>query len=104
MIGEIVKYPAMPGVSREETVEDAKTVIAKWQAEPDLIRKHFMWSDDGKWNCGVYLWKSREAAEAAHNDAWRKAVEERTGQAPEISYFDTFMILDNENGTVEELD
>tara|TARA_B100000315_G_scaffold258307_1_gene309956 strand:- start:1756 stop:2070 length:315 start_codon:yes stop_codon:yes gene_type:complete len=100
MIGELVKYPASSGISREDMIEDARSVIAKWQAETDLIRKHFMWSDDKLWCYGFYLWKSRQAAEKAHNEDWQKAVQERTGIAPEISYFDAFMILDNETGMV----
>lgn len=98
MIGELVIYPAPKGLSREEIVKDAQGVIPKWQAEPELIRKHFMWSDDKEWVSGFYLWKSRDAAEAAHNAEWQAAVKERTGQAPKISYFDAFMILDNEAG------
>ncbi len=102
MIGEFVRYPAPEGADRTDIVLDARSVIPKWRAEPDLIRKHFMWSDDGKWLSGFYLWKSREAAEAAHNAEWREAVRERTGALPEITYFDAFMILDNEAGDVAE--
>ena len=100
MICEIVSYPAPAGADREEIVEDAKTVVPKWKANPDLIRKHFLWSSDEEKCCGVYLWKSREAAERAHDATWRGAVEKRTGQAPEIAYFDAFMILDNETDEV----
>ena len=100
MIGELVVYPAPKGLNREEIIKDAQTVVPKWQAEPELIRKHFMWSDDKKWVSGFYLWKSRAAAEAAHNEEWRSAVKKRTGEAPKISYFDAFMILDNETRTV----
>jgi hypothetical protein len=67
MIGEFVKYPANPDWKRDDVVKDAHTVVEKWQAQPELVRKHFMWSDDKKWLSGFYLWKSREAAEAAHN-------------------------------------
>jgi hypothetical protein len=102
MIGELVKYPASDGITRDEMIEDARTVITKWKGEKDLFRKHFLWSDDQKWCYGFYLWRSREAAENAHNAAWKKAVEERTGTIPEISYFDAFMILDNETGIVTE--
>lgn len=104
MIGEFVKYLAPKGVSRDEIVKDAYTVVPKWQATPGLIRKHFMWSDDGEYCAGYYLWESREAAERGHNADWRKAVEARTGQPPEISYFDAFLILDNETGKVREYD
>lgn len=100
MICEIVSYPAPPGASREEIVDGAQGVVAHWRANPDLIRKHFLWSDDGTRCCGVYLWKSREAAERGHDAAWRKEVERRSGEAPQISYFDAFMILDNEADSV----
>ena len=102
MIGELVKYPAPDGITRDEMIEDARSVIAKWQAEENLVRKHFLWSDDKKWCYGFYLWKSRAAAEKAHDSEWKKAVEERTGTVPEISYFDAFMILDNETNIVTE--
>ena len=100
MICEIVSYPAPAGADREAIVEDARSVVPKWKANPDLIRKHFLWSDDGERCCGVYLWKSREAAERAHDATWRREVENRTGQAPDIAYFDAFMILDNESDEV----
>ena len=102
MIGEFVRYPAPEGADRADIVLDARSVVPKWRAEPDLIRKHFMRSDDGKWLSGFYLWKNREAAEAAHNAEWREAVRERTGALPETTYFDAFMILDNEAGEVSE--
>jgi hypothetical protein len=98
MIGELVKYPAPKGWDREKVVEDAWSVVPKWQAQEQLVRKHFMWSEDGEWLSGFYLWHSRKAAEAAHNDDWKAAVKERTGKLPEISYFDAFLILDNESG------
>ena len=100
MICEIVSYPAPAGANREEIIEDAESVVPKWQAQPDLIRKHFLWSADDQRCCGVYLWKSRDAAERAHDAAWRDAVAKRTGEVPEISYFDAFMILDNESDEV----
>jgi len=100
VICEIVSYPAPPGATREEIVKSAQAVVPKWRAEKDLIRKHFLWSDDGTRCCGVYLWRSRAAAERGHDAAWRAEVEKRTGEAPEISYFDAFMILDNEADTV----
>ena len=102
MIGELVKYPAPEGLNREEMIADARTVVPKWQAEKDLFRKHFLWSEDKKWCYGFFLWPSKEAAENAHNAEWKKACEERTGGAPEISYFDAFMILDNDTGIVTE--
>ena len=66
-----------------------------------FVNSNIIHTDDTFFN-GFYLWKSRAAAEKAHDSEWKKAVEERTGTVPEISYFDAFMILDNETNIVTE--
>ena len=66
------------------------------------MRKHYLLSEDRKECAGLYVWPTRAAAEAAHNAAWRAAVEQRTGSAPTIRYFDLQMLLDNDTGTVTE--
>jgi hypothetical protein len=102
MICEMVCFKVPEGWTREQVVEDARTVVPKWQANSELVRKHFIWNGSDR-ACGIYLWKTRAAAEAAHNDEWRQGVAERTGgDEPEISYFDCFMIVDNERGEVTE--
>ena len=68
----------------------------------DLLRKHYLLSDDGRECGGLYVWPTREAAEAAHDAAWRAGVEQRTGAPPTIRYFQLQMLLDNEAGTVTE--
>jgi len=66
------------------------------------VRKHYLLADDGQECAGLYVWPTREAAQAAHDAAWRASVEQRTGAAPSIRYFDLQMLLDNEAGTVTE--
>ena len=51
---------------------------------------------------GVYLWKSRERAEATHDHHWMQTVLARRGVLPLVEYKDVHMILDNEKGTVTE--
>lgn len=102
MICEIVTFPAPSGGGRDKVLADARSVVARWQGEPELVRKHFVLSEDHSTLKGIYLWKSRAAAEKAHDAAWRKSVEERCGTQPDIAYFDAFMIIDNDAGTVTE--
>jgi hypothetical protein len=102
MIIELVTFKAPPGASWDDILKDARAVVPRWRANPDLLRKHFLLSDDGQECGGLYLWPSRAAAEAAHDAAWRAGVEKRTGSAPSIRYFDLQMLLDNEAGTVTE--
>ena len=61
-----------------------------------------MRSEDGTQGGAVYLWKSREAADAAHGAEWRVAVKERTGSEPTRQFFDLLILLDNEADKVTE--
>jgi len=101
MIVEYVLFKSPPGKTRDEILADAKKTVPKWQANPELIRKHYIESDDG-FGGAFYIWPSREAAERGHDAQWRAGVEKRTGSMPVIRYFDLLMILDNEVGKVTE--
>ncbi len=101
MICEIVRFAVRPGMTREQVLEEAREVVAHWQAEDSLIRKHFLF-DGEKEALGIYLWKDRESAEAAHGAAWRQRLYRAYGSEPHIEYHDTLMILDNSTGTVTE--
>jgi hypothetical protein len=101
MIVEYVLFKSPPGKSREEILADAKLTVPKWRANKELVRKHYIESDDGDGGA-FYIWPSREAAERGHDAAWRAGVEQRTGSPPVIRYFDLLMIVDNEAGKVTE--
>ena len=102
MILELVLFKNPAGLSRAAELEGARHVVAKWQANHDLLRKHFMRSEDGTEGGAVYVWASRAAAEAAHGPEWRAGVKARTGSEPTCRYFDLLMLLDNAAGTVTE--
>ena len=102
MILELVEFPSPKGWTREQVAEEARHVIPKWQANKELLRKHFLLELDGKTGGGVYVWPSLEAAKKAHNEEWRQSVIKRTGAAPTLRYFDLFLLIDNEQGKVSE--
>jgi hypothetical protein len=102
MILELVEFNSPKGWTREQVAEDARHVIPKWQANTELLRKHFLLELNGKTGAGVYIWPSVEAAQKAHDEAWRQSVIKRTGAAPTIRYFDLFLLVDNEKGEVAE--
>lgn len=101
MIAELVTYQLPPSMTREEAIAAARATVEKWQSNPDLIRKHFL-LEPGNRTSGFYLWTSREAAERAHDEMFRRGVRERFGCEPEIRYFDVMMVLDNLSGEVIE--
>ena len=65
-----------------------------------LIRKYYLRSEDGRRAGGVYLWETRAAAEAVYNGEWKARVKTLYGSEPEISWFDTPVIVDNEAGGI----
>jgi hypothetical protein len=104
MIVELVTFPAPAGWDRDRILEDAKHTIPKWTANRDLVRKHFLAGigEAADTGAGIYVWPSVEAAQKAHDDAWRESVKKRTGGYPTIRYFDLFLLIDNEHDKVIE--
>jgi hypothetical protein len=101
MIIEIVTFKSGHAGNPVAELASAKTTIAKWQANPDLVRKQYF--RDGQGNVGaVYTWKSMAAAKAAHDAKWCAMVEQRDGGRPAFQYYGMFMQLDNAAGTVTE--
>ena len=94
MITAIVRF-ALPA---ETTPDAAKAMFEKsapnYKAVPGLIRKYFLFCED-RVGGGVYLWESREAAEKLYSAAWKKTIAERYGVQPEITYYETPVIVDN---------
>jgi hypothetical protein len=102
VIVELVTFRATPGADWEAILTEARATIPRWRANAQLVRKHYLLSDDGAECAGLYIWPTRAEAEAAHDAAWRAAVAQRTGAPPMVRYFDLQMLLDNEGGTVTE--
>ena len=100
MIVELVRFKAPPGATLEGIREHARTTLPHWQANPALVRKHYMLSEDRATIAAVYVWRSRAAAQQAHDAAWIAEVQQRTGSAVQIERFDMFMLLDNAAGGV----
>jgi hypothetical protein len=101
MIVEYVLFKYPPGMTREQILEDARPTFAKWRANKDLVRKHYLASEDG-YGGAFYIWPSKQAAQRGHNAEWRASIEKRTGSTPVIRYFDLLTIVDNEAGSVTE--
>jgi hypothetical protein len=94
MITAIVRF-ALP---RGTTLEAARQMFEKsapnYERSPGLIRKYYIYGE-GHTGGGVYLWESREAAERQYSVAWRSMIAERYGSPPEITYYETPVIVDN---------
>jgi len=94
----IVQIP-MPKRSREDAVRSATSTAPTYRglAAKGLLRKDYLNGDAG--GGGVYTWESRAAAEAWYSDKWREEMASRFGAAPIVTYYDTYVTVDNVAGT-----
>ena len=81
------------------TTDKAQSVFAetapKYREVKGLVRKYYLLSEDGETAGGVYLWKSREAAEQLYTDEWKTFIEQKYGTRPTVTYFASPVIVDN---------
>jgi len=72
----------------------------QYQQLPGLIRKVYTLSEDGAIVGGVYLWRSREAADALYTPQWKARVAEHYGASPTLVYLESPVVVDNVSGEV----
>lgn len=101
MISAVVTFRLPAGFTREQYLANAQKAAPRFQAMPGLIRKQFLYSAERGVGGGVYLWESREAAEACYGGPWRDNLRATYGVEPEITYFDSPVVVDNEVHTVK---
>ena len=86
------------------TKDKAQNVFAgtapKYREVKGLIRKYYLLSEDGATAGGVYLWKSRDAAEKLYTDDWKTFIMQKYGTKPSVTYFDSPVIVDNLVGKI----
>jgi Putative mono-oxygenase ydhR len=98
MITAVVRFKLPATIDAAKAAELFQGSAPKYQGLPGLIRKYYLFDAESRTGGGCYLWESREAAERVYNAEWRKMITERYGAPPEISYFETPVVVDNTIG------
>ena len=100
MITTLVQFQ-VGGSDQIEAIKKAfADSVPRYQQVPGLLRKYYLISDDATRAGGVYLWKSRENAEALYTDEWKQMIRDKYGSDPVISFFESPVIVDNEYGVI----
>jgi hypothetical protein len=100
MITEIVTFGIPDGMTRDEVFANYRRGAPRWRANPDLIRKSYIF-DAGRRQAGaVYLWRSLDAAHRARDAAWRDRIRRTYGSEPVVQYFETPLVADNALGAI----
>ena len=98
MITAIVRFKLPATINAAEAAELFKGSAPKYEGLKGLVRKYYLFDAESHTGGGCYLWESREAAELVYNAEWRKMITDRYGSPPEISLFETPVIVDNSLG------
>lgn len=95
-----VNIPA--DLTGEQYAAFTKTIAARFQGVPGLVRKNFIFNRESGQAGGVYTWDSRAQGEAfyAPGGTWRENLKKAFGAEPSIQWFDTPTIVDNKLGEV----
>jgi hypothetical protein len=74
---------AVPPSLDELAIRDLfASVAGNYLGIPGLIRKYFGFSEDATEVIGIYLWETKESADAFYSDDWMAGVTQRWGAAP----------------------
>ena len=94
MIIAVVQIP-MPSRPREAAIA-AQTKSAptyRALAAKGLLRKDYLNGEAG--GGGIYYWTSREAVEAWYTPEWRRKSKETFGAEPVVTYYESYVRVDN---------
>ncbi len=94
MIVALVNFALPAPLSTDEARAMFEASAPSYQKVDGLRRKHFLLADDGHSAGGVYLWDSREQAEALYDAEWRTRVAARYGSEPQVTYYDSQVTVD----------
>lgn len=101
MITTIVKYKSLRQFSREEIGKMMEYgARARFLGLPHLHSKQFCFNADSGEGLSVYLWDSRENADAFFSESFMQDFEKSMGSRPTLEHHETIVLVDNRKGDV----
>ena len=88
-----------------QTLEQARAMAEKsapkFRGKPGLQTKHYLRERETGLGGGMYVWDSRELAEAHYNAQWRAQMTAMSGHEPQVRFFDVPLVVDNTRAPAE---
>lgn len=100
MIIAIVQFMLSAPISEDEARRRSENTAPLYKNVRGLIRKQYLRSEDGLTVGGVYLWSSREAAEACYDEDWLGRLVGKYGRPPNIAWYDCSVVVDNRHDEI----
>ena len=93
----------LPKRTEEQAVKGGTATAPTYRglAERGLIRKDYLNGETG--TGGVYLWDSRESAEAWFTEELMVELTKRFGVRPRLTWYDTHVTVDNSKGELASM-
>ena len=95
-----VTFKLPKAVIHAEIASTFQSTAPRYLGMPGLLRKNYWVADDGLRAGGMYVWESRDRAEAVYNAEWKAGVTAKYGSEPEIVYLDSPVMVDNTAGKI----
>ena len=100
MITAIVNFKLPAEIDAKKAADLFKGSAPKYRGMKGLVRKYYLFDEQSRIGGGVYLWKSRADADAVYTPQWKAYIAERYGAPPDIRYFETAVVVDNESDKI----
>jgi heme-degrading monooxygenase HmoA len=101
MITAVVTFKVPKEMTRDKALELFKSRAPIFQNMPGLISKQFLFDADRNVAGGVYLWESRAVADACYQGPWKDGIRKLALSEPEIAWFDSPVVINNETRQVK---
>ena len=72
-----------------------RSTAPKYEGLAGLVSKAYWYDDAARENGGIYVWETREAAEATHDEAHLDRLEELYGVRPTVRWLDVAVFVNN---------
>jgi hypothetical protein len=100
MITAIVNFKLPAEIDAKKAADLFKSSAPKYRGLKGLVRKYYLFDEQSRIGGGVYLWNSRAEADAVYTPQWKAYIAERYGTPPDIRYFETSVVVDNESDKI----
>ena len=72
-----------------------RSTAPKYEGLAGLVSKAYWYDDAARENGGLYIWQTRDAAEATHDEAHLDRLEELYGVRPTVRWLDVAVFVNN---------
>src|SRR5258707_3386636 len=95
MITTLVQFQLSSPIALAEATRRFEETAPKYKNLPGLIRKYYIRSEDGRIVGGVYLWRTRQAAELLYSAECLQRVEKVYAAKSALTSFASPAVVDN---------